>query len=70
MLERTSYHYGKYAAEKGRPDSSTVDLDFCMWALETLDQMELPEDEYGDTFEHMIDCWDNGYNDYKNGKII
>jgi len=34
-----------------------------------LTQMELPDEEFADMWEHLIDCWESGYLAYKRGEV-
>jgi len=70
MLERTSMFYGKEAAANDKPNNAEVDKEFNMWMAEILGQMELPDEEFADMWEHLIDCWESGYLAYKRGEVI
>lgn len=71
MLERMSVYYGKEAAAKELPRDALEDNDFCIFLDDTLGQMRDEEDFDEEDFkEHLIDCWERSYDDYKNGKVI
>lgn len=70
MLERISRFYGKEAAAKNAPNMAEVDKEFNMWLAESCREMELEGEEFIDHWEHMIDCWEDGYRAYKRGEVI
>lgn len=70
MLERTSFFYGKEAAVNQKPRNADYDKEFNMWVTDMAKQMELVGDDFMDHFDHMIDCWENGYDAYKRGDAL
>lgn len=70
MLERIAKFYGKEAAAKEKPNAPEADKEFNMWLAESCKEMELEGEEFIDHWEHMIDCWEDGYADYKKGRVI
>lgn len=70
MLERIARNYGIEAAKNHHPRNADIDKGFNMWVAEGAKHMELEGEEFTDHWDHMIDCWEDGYDDYKRGDII
>lgn len=70
MLERMARFYGKEAAANERPRNADADYGFSTWAIETLKGSDLEGDEFMNNLDHMINCWEDGYDAYKRGDVI
>lgn len=70
MLERIARHYGIQSAKNNQPRNADVDKEFNMWVADGAKSMQLEGDEFMDHWDHMINCWEDGYDAYKRGDIV